>query len=39
MSVPTPEPAGPLDVGDVAPDFALRKQYGVTVSLDEVRGE
>jgi len=39
MTESTPSPAGPLSVGDVAPGFALRNQYGETVSLAEFRGE
>jgi len=39
MTETTPSPAGPLGVGDVAPDFALRNQYGETVSLADFRGE
>ena len=32
-------PAGPLGVGELAPVFALRNQYGETVSLEDFRGE
>ena len=39
MTETTPSPAGPLGVGDVAPGFALRNQYGETVSLADFRGE
>ena len=39
MTESTPSPAGPLSVGDVAPGFALRNQYGETVSLADFRGE
>ena len=36
---PTGAPAGPLGVGELAPVFALRNQYGETVSLEDFRGE
>ena len=43
MTDPTPSPAGapagPLGVGELAPVFALRNQYGETVSLEDFRGE
>ena len=39
MTETTSAPAGPLGVGDVAPGFALRNQYGETVSLGDFRGE
>ena len=39
MTETTPSPAGPLGLGDVAPGFALRNQYGETVSLADFRGE
>ena len=39
MTETTPSPAGPLGVGDAAPDFALRNQYGETVSLADFRSE
>jgi peroxiredoxin (alkyl hydroperoxide reductase subunit C) len=39
MTESTPSPAGSLGVGDVAPGFALRNQYGETVSLADFRGE
>ena len=39
MTVPTATPSEPLGVGDRAPAFALRNQYGETVSLDDFRGE
>ncbi|MEP6651573.1 MAG: peroxiredoxin [Lapillicoccus sp.] len=32
-------PAAPLGVGDLAPAFALRNQFGETVSLGDFRGE
>lgn len=31
-------PAVPVQVGDLAPDFALRDQHGQTVRLSELRG-
>ena len=31
-------PAGPLEVGAAAPDFALRDQFGQAVSLSDFRG-
>ena len=37
--LPAEGPAGPLGVGELAPDFALRNQYGETVSLGDFRGE
>lgn len=39
MTDPTATPSEPLRVGDRAPGFALRNQYGETVSLDDFRGE
>jgi mycoredoxin-dependent peroxiredoxin len=39
MTETTSAPAGPLGVGDVAPGFALRNQYGETVSLGDFWGE
>ena len=39
MTDSTPAAGGLLDVGDVAPSFRLRNQYGETVSLADFRGE
>jgi peroxiredoxin (alkyl hydroperoxide reductase subunit C) len=39
MTDSSPAPAGPLGVGAVAPAFALRNQYGETVSLGDFRGQ
>ncbi|HEY8308592.1 MAG TPA: peroxiredoxin [Lapillicoccus sp.] len=36
---PVGPPVGPLGVGELAPVFALRNQYGETVSLQDFRGE
>jgi peroxiredoxin len=35
----TTTPTGPLAVGDTAPDFTLRDQYGVDVRLHELTAE
>jgi peroxiredoxin len=39
MSDPSSVAAGLLGVGDVAPSFRLRNQYGETVALEHFRGE
>ncbi len=38
MATSTTSPSGPLGVGDVAPGFALKNQYGETISLEDFRG-
>ena len=38
MTDTTPAAAKPLGVGDLAPGFALRNQYGETISLEDFRG-